>query len=150
MKTAKKKCRGRWRKWREENCDENGEKKNVMILKVMEKKKCEKWRKWREENRDENGEKKNVEGDGENGERKTAMKMEKKNAENGKNGERKTLMRLRVKKEREEGEDFIMDVHVVLGVDLEEEVLGEDLMRKIRILLKTRDLLKRLKRRLTL
>jgi len=99
MKMEKKKCRGRWRKWREENCDENGEKKN---------------------------------------------------AENGKNGERKTLMRLRVKKEREEGEDFIMDVHVVLGVDQEEEVLGEDLMRKIRILLKTRGLLKRLKRRLTL
>jgi len=91
------------------------------------KKKCGKWRKWREENGETLGEKKNVE-NGENGEKKMERKMRKEKAEE------------------------VEDVHVVLGVDLEEEVLGENSMVWILTLTlqKKLGLLRRLKRRLTL
>jgi len=89
---VKKKCRGKWRKWREENCD-----------------------------KEETAGEKNVE----NGERIIAMM-----------------------KENSEAEDT---APVVLGVDLEEEVLGKDSnVILILTLLKILGLWRRLKRRSTL
>jgi len=115
---------------------------------VSEEKGCKrrKWRKESEMNDTESGEKKNAE-NGENGERKMVKLLVKKNVENGENGEKKMERKMRKEKAEE-----VEDVHVVLGVDLEEEVLGENSMVWILTLTlqKKLGLLRRLKRRLTL
>jgi len=122
----KKKC-GKWRKWREENGDDNGERK------------CRgKWRKWREEN-----------GCGDEG--KKEEETGEKNVVNGESGEKKTAVVMKEKKKVYLEDTDIMAL-VVIGVDVEVEVLGEDIMllTLILTLLKKLGLWRRLKRRLTL